>query len=85
MHANSPCPVARSADLLGDRWALLIIRDAFDDLAAARGAEAVLGRYAVLRIIDPQGDLDYDAGWVSADAWQARRRALDEAVVAALA
>ena len=25
-----PCPVARSVDLLGDRWALLIIRDAFD-------------------------------------------------------
>ncbi|WMJ68421.1 helix-turn-helix domain-containing protein [Stenotrophomonas sp. 24(2023)] len=30
MHADSPCPVARSADLLGDRWALLVIRDAFD-------------------------------------------------------
>jgi len=25
-----PCPVARSAGLLGDRWALLIVRDAFD-------------------------------------------------------
>lgn len=25
-----PCPVARSVDLIGDRWALLIIRDAFD-------------------------------------------------------
>ncbi|KAB7775367.1 helix-turn-helix domain-containing protein [Xanthomonas protegens] len=26
----SPCPVARSADLIGDRWSLLIVRDAFD-------------------------------------------------------
>ncbi|MDB5783849.1 winged helix-turn-helix transcriptional regulator, partial [Caballeronia mineralivorans] len=24
------CPVARSLDIVGDRWALLIIRDAFD-------------------------------------------------------
>ena len=32
MHADSPCPVARSADLLGDRWALLVIRDAFDGI-----------------------------------------------------
>ncbi|KMM75537.1 HxlR family transcriptional regulator [Xanthomonas sp. NCPPB 1128] len=26
----SPCPVARSVDLIGDRWSLLIVRDAFD-------------------------------------------------------
>ena len=25
-----PCPVARSIDLVGDRWSLLIVRDAFD-------------------------------------------------------
>src|SRR3954454_14774427 len=24
------CPVARAVDLLGDRWSLLIVRDAFD-------------------------------------------------------
>ncbi|MFD4181964.1 winged helix-turn-helix transcriptional regulator [Rhodococcus sp. NPDC058514] len=24
------CPVARTADLLGDRWSLLIVRDSFD-------------------------------------------------------
>lgn len=24
------CPVARAADLVGDRWSLLIVRDAFD-------------------------------------------------------
>ncbi|MFI6585264.1 winged helix-turn-helix transcriptional regulator [Embleya sp. NPDC050493] len=27
---TSPCPVARTVDLLGDKWSLLIIRDAFD-------------------------------------------------------
>ncbi len=26
------CPVARSVQLIGDRWVLLIIRDAFDGL-----------------------------------------------------
>lgn len=26
------CPVARSVDLVGDRWSLLIVRDAFDGL-----------------------------------------------------
>ncbi|MGY5957828.1 hypothetical protein ACUY4R_004229 [Kosakonia sp. BK9b] len=25
---KQPCPVARSVDVLGDRWALLIVRDA---------------------------------------------------------
>ena len=28
--ANVTCPVARSVDLVGDRWSLLIVRDAFD-------------------------------------------------------
>ncbi|WP_369942303.1 winged helix-turn-helix transcriptional regulator [Xanthomonas medicagonis] len=27
-----PCPVARTVDLLGERWALLIVRDAFDGI-----------------------------------------------------
>lgn len=30
--ALTPCPVARTADLVGDRWILLILRDAFDGL-----------------------------------------------------
>lgn len=30
--AAEPCPVARSVDLVGDRWSLLIVRDAFDGL-----------------------------------------------------
>lgn len=25
-----PCPIARSVDIFGDRWSLLILRDAFD-------------------------------------------------------
>jgi len=29
---DKPCPVARSVDLVGDRWALLIVRDAFDGM-----------------------------------------------------
>jgi DNA-binding HxlR family transcriptional regulator len=28
--ADSTCPVARTVDLVGDKWSLLIIRDAFD-------------------------------------------------------
>ncbi|MEE7546149.1 helix-turn-helix transcriptional regulator [Xanthomonas sp. Kuri4-1] len=27
---EEPCPVARCVDLIGDRWSLLIVRDAFD-------------------------------------------------------
>lgn len=27
---NATCPVARALDLIGDRWSLLIVRDAFD-------------------------------------------------------
>ncbi|MBE8717291.1 winged helix-turn-helix transcriptional regulator [Cellvibrio polysaccharolyticus] len=27
---GEPCPVARSVNLVGDRWSLLIVRDAFD-------------------------------------------------------
>ncbi|WP_044859269.1 winged helix-turn-helix transcriptional regulator, partial [Enterobacter ludwigii] len=26
------CPVARSVDLIGDRWSLLIVRNAFDGM-----------------------------------------------------
>ncbi|OBU50814.1 winged helix-turn-helix transcriptional regulator [Stenotrophomonas maltophilia] len=43
MHADSPCPVARSADLLGDRWALLIIRDAFDGVTRFSDFQRSLG------------------------------------------
>jgi DNA-binding HxlR family transcriptional regulator len=30
--ASVPCPVARSADVIGDRWSLLLVRDAFDGI-----------------------------------------------------
>lgn len=29
---GDPCPVARALDVIGDRWALLIVRDAFDGM-----------------------------------------------------
>ncbi|MYM96542.1 winged helix-turn-helix transcriptional regulator [Duganella vulcania] len=29
---DDPCPVARSLDLVGDRWSMLLVRDAFDGL-----------------------------------------------------
>ncbi|MDX6020318.1 helix-turn-helix domain-containing protein [Scandinavium sp. V105_16] len=29
---DEPCPVARSVDLIGDRWSLLIVRNAFDGM-----------------------------------------------------
>lgn len=31
-HHEEHCPVARSVDVVGDRWALLIVRDAFDGI-----------------------------------------------------
>ncbi|WP_303638408.1 winged helix-turn-helix transcriptional regulator [Stenotrophomonas tuberculopleuritidis] len=43
MHTQSPCPVARSADLLGDRWALLVIRDAFDGITRFSDFQRSLG------------------------------------------
>jgi DNA-binding HxlR family transcriptional regulator len=30
--ADSSCPVARALDVVGDRWSMLIIRDAFDGI-----------------------------------------------------
>jgi len=30
---TTTCPVARTVDLLGDRWMLMIIRDAFDGMS----------------------------------------------------
>ena len=31
-HRQAECPVARTVDVIGDRWSLLIIRDAFDGI-----------------------------------------------------
>lgn len=32
-HETAECPVARAVDVIGDRWSLLIIRDAFDGIS----------------------------------------------------
>jgi DNA-binding HxlR family transcriptional regulator len=32
-HEGAECPVARAVDVIGDRWSLLIIRDAFDGIS----------------------------------------------------
>lgn len=31
-HETAECPVARAVDVIGDRWSLLIVRDAFDGI-----------------------------------------------------
>lgn len=38
-----PCPVARSVDLIGDRWSLLIVRDAFDGMRRFSDFQRSLG------------------------------------------
>ena len=32
-HERAECPVARAVDIMGDRWSLLIVRDAFDGIS----------------------------------------------------
>lgn len=32
-HERAECPVARTVDVIGDRWSLLIVRDAFDGIS----------------------------------------------------
>lgn len=43
MPTSSPCPVARSAALLGDHWSLLLIRDAFDGVRRFSDFQRSLG------------------------------------------
>ena len=40
---GQPCPVARSVDLIGDRWSLLIVRDAFDGMRRFSDFQRSLG------------------------------------------
>jgi len=40
---DEPCPVARSVDLIGDRWSLLIVRDAFDGIRRFGDIQRSLG------------------------------------------
>lgn len=43
LSADPPCPVARALDLIGDRWSLLIIRDAFDGVRRFSDLQRSLG------------------------------------------
>ncbi|MNR83747.1 putative HTH-type transcriptional regulator YybR [compost metagenome] len=38
-----PCPVARALDVIGDRWALLIVRNAFDGMSRFSDFQKDLG------------------------------------------
>lgn len=40
---SNECPVARAVEVIGDRWSLLIIRDAFDDVRRFSGFQKSLG------------------------------------------
>ena len=71
--AGPTCPVARAVDIVGDKWSLLIIRDAFDgirrfnqfqrDLGIARNILAArlrdLVQAGVLRVEDAPGGSAY--------------------------
>jgi DNA-binding HxlR family transcriptional regulator len=71
--AGPTCPVARTVDIVGDKWSLLIIRDAFDgirrfnqfqrDLGIARNILAArlrdLVQAGVLRVEDAPGGSAY--------------------------
>ncbi|WP_129643209.1 winged helix-turn-helix transcriptional regulator [Peristeroidobacter agariperforans] len=41
--AEADCPVARALDVIGDRWSLLIIRDAFDGVRRFSDFQSGLG------------------------------------------
>jgi DNA-binding HxlR family transcriptional regulator len=71
--AGPACPVARTVDIVGDKWSLLIIRDAFDgirrfnqfqrDLGIARNILAArlrdLVQAGILRVEDAPGGRAY--------------------------
>jgi len=40
---DEPCPVARGVDVVGDRWSLLIVRDAFDGIRRFGDLQRSLG------------------------------------------
>jgi DNA-binding HxlR family transcriptional regulator len=40
---TATCPVARAVDVIGDRWSLLIVRDAFDGVARFSDFQISLG------------------------------------------
>lgn len=40
---SQPCPVGRSLDVIGDRWSLLVVRDAFDGVSRFSDFQRNLG------------------------------------------
>lgn len=42
-HEGAECPVARTVDVIGDRWSLLIVRDAFDGIRRFNDFQRSLG------------------------------------------
>ena len=42
-HEGAECPVARAVDVVGDRWSLLIVRDAFDGITRFGDFQRSLG------------------------------------------
>ncbi|HZZ50861.1 MAG TPA: helix-turn-helix domain-containing protein [Pseudonocardia sp.] len=42
-HRQAECPVARTVDVIGDRWSLLIVRDVFDGIGRFRELQRNLG------------------------------------------
>jgi DNA-binding HxlR family transcriptional regulator len=42
-HERAECPVARAVDVVGDRWVLLIVRDAFDGISRFSDFQRNLG------------------------------------------
>lgn len=40
---DATCPVARALDVIGDRWSLLIVRDAFDGISRFGDFQSSLG------------------------------------------
>lgn len=42
-HERAECPVARAVDVVGDRWSLLIVRDAFEGIARFSDFQRNLG------------------------------------------
>ncbi|MGV4323381.1 DUF4091 domain-containing protein [Trueperella pyogenes] len=55
-----------------------MLRAAFDDLAVCQLAEELVGREAVLDVINPDRTLDYRSGWVSEAELLRRRAALNQ-------
>ena len=42
-HEGAECPVARAVDVVGDRWSLLLVRDAFDGITRFSDFQRSLG------------------------------------------